>query len=93
MRDQIGNRITEKDLVRWNIPEDLLHKLVFNVVRVSDGGIATPQGNTPPLIQLSITIPIHSDTPEPVLTDFVCVRNPESEALLDALAGVGGRKQ
>lgn len=87
MRDRIGNVINEQDIVRWEIPPDVQKKMLFQVVRVTDGGLATPQGNTPPLIQLSILIPINTDKPEPWLEDFLCVRNPNSETLLDAITG------
>jgi hypothetical protein len=87
MKDSIGNPIRENDLVRWNIPDFLLHRLVWKVLRVSDGGISTPEGVTPPIIQLSVVLPIQSDKPDPVLEDFVCVRNPQSEAIMDALTG------
>lgn len=88
MKDAIGNKINNEDLVKWNIPAELIPRLVFTVAHVSDGGIMTPQGVTPPLIQLTVVIPLdmHHATGEPVLPDFVCLRNPKSEGLLDLLS-------
>jgi hypothetical protein len=93
MRDAIGNKISEGDLVKWLVPPATLDRMIFQVVRASDGGIVTPEGITPPMIQLSITLPIESMGAEPVLGEFLCVRNPQSEKLLDALSNAGeGRK-
>ena len=95
MRDRIGNAINQGDLVRWEIPEHLVKRIVFEVLHVSDGGIATPQGITPPVIRIAIMLPVAvKDASEPVLEDFLCVRNPQSEGLLDALSNSkGGRTQ
>lgn len=87
MRDRIGNEIKEGDIVRWDIPDEVRKKMVFQVTRVSDGGISTPQGDTPPIIQLTILIPVDTKLAEAYLEDFLCVRNPQSEALLNKLAG------
>lgn len=92
MRDAIGNKISEGDLVKWALTLDLASQLVWTVSRVSDGGVATPDGPTPPIIQLTITLPITTqDSAEPRMEAFVCVRNPRSEAILDRLTG--GAKQ
>lgn len=89
MRDRIGNVIKEGDIMRWDIPAEVGKRALFQVTRVSDGGISTPQGMTPPIIQLTILIPVETKLPEAYLEDFLCVRNPESEALLNALTGSG----
>jgi hypothetical protein len=87
VRDRIGNEIKEGDIIRWEIPPEVLKRIVFQVLQVTDGGIATPQGVTPPLIRLSVLIPVNTDRPEAYLEDFLCVRNPHSEALLDSITG------
>jgi hypothetical protein len=92
MRDRIGNVIKENDIVRWDIPPEVQKKIVFQVVRVTDGGIETPSGKTPPVIQLSVLIPVNTERPEAYLEDFLCLRNPESEELLDALSNTKGGK-
>lgn len=87
MKDRIGNTIVEEGLVRWEIPTEVLKNLVFTVVKVSDGGLATPQGQSPAFLQLTVAIPINNTQGEPVLTDFLCVMNPNNEQLLNALSG------
>lgn len=87
MRDRIGNSIVEDGLVRWEIPPAVLKNLVFTVVKVSDGGLSTPQGPSPAYLQLTVAIPVENVNGEPVLTDFLCVMNPNNERLLGALSG------
>lgn len=91
MRDAIGNKINDKDPIKWVISQALAERLVFQVMRTSDGGLSTPQGDTPPFIVLTITVPVNvepgSRPGEPILRDFYCLRNPESETLIDALTG------
>lgn len=90
MRDALGNKINDKDLVKWRIPADVADHLVFQVMRVSDGGLSTPQGETPPFIMLTVTVPINlgpGSHGEPNLQDFYCLRNPESEKVIDILTG------
>ena len=88
MRDAIGNKISEGDIVKWEIPPEAVKRLLLNVVRVSDGGIATPDGNTPGIIQLSLIIPTTAPERggEIQLQDFICLRNPKSEELLAKLS-------
>lgn len=96
MRDALGNKISDGDLVRWAIPEGLLDHLLFQVLKVSDGGILTPQGETPPFIVLSVTVPINrapgAPAGEPTLGDFLCLRNPGSEKIIDILTGTKAGK-
>jgi hypothetical protein len=93
MRDALGNKINDKDLIRWRIPAEILDHLVFQVIRTSDGGLSTPQGDTPPFVVLTVTVPINmepgSRAGEPHLKDFYCLRNPESEKVIDNLIGGG----
>lgn len=88
MRDSIGNKISEKDLVKWDMPKDLT-TLLAQVVGVSDGGLVTPEGTRPAILQLIVTIPVNMNgvVGEPTVTEFTCVRNPNSESLIDKFAG------
>lgn len=88
MLDCLGNKVKEGDYVRWNIPDALQCKLVFKVTRISEGGIETPDGLTPPMLQLTIMLPVNPTQPgqETILSDFLCAQDPQSEALLDKLA-------
>lgn len=72
----------------------LLDTLVFTVTKLNDGGIETPQGTTPPVVVLAVSLPVmvSGRDEEPTLRDFLCVRNPQSEGLLELVAGGGGRK-
>lgn len=86
MKDRIGNTIHEDEVVQWDIPLDMVKRILFTVVRVQDGGIATPSGDSDGLIQLTIYVPVTRSNPgEPILTDFLCVKNPNNEKLLNAL--------
>jgi hypothetical protein len=89
MKDALGNTIRDGDLLAWNITEDLRNSLVFQVIKVQDGGLSTPRGDTPGLLILGISLPIAK--PKENLTDFKCLRNPESEARLDAIIGEGAK--
>jgi hypothetical protein len=91
MRDALGNSIRDGDLISWNITAELLRNMVFQVIKVQDGGVVTPDGGkTPGLLILGITLPI----PEPhkELMDLRCLRNPESEDMMNKIAGMPLRK-
>jgi hypothetical protein len=94
MRDAIGNKMCNDDLVRWELLPGTT-RLTGQIVNVQDGGFVEGRGDLPTLIQILITIPVKVDdfTHEPILSDFFCLRNPRSEALLDALSNThGGNK-
>jgi len=94
MRDAIGNKLIEDSIVVWHLPK-VLDKLVLRVVRVHDGGlpIGTTGELTEPVLTLAIDVPIGNvkGGHEPQLGDFMCLRDPRSEEMLNKVAG--GRTQ
>ena len=86
MRDALGNTIHDGDLVTWNIGAEQLRNMVFQVLKAQDGMIDTPQGKTPGVLILAITLPISKPTEE--LMDFKCLRNPESENLIETVGNM-----
>jgi hypothetical protein len=90
MKDMVGNTIREGDLLAWSLP-DKLTNIIVRAQRVHDGGLSMGSGGdlTPPILTVIIDIPV-SDVrkgDEARLADFVCVRDPRSEALLDKVTG------
>jgi hypothetical protein len=92
MRDAINNVIKEGDLLAWDVPKDLSN-VVVRAARVHDGGLTmgTSGDVTPPVLTVMIDIPIADvrKGDEARLRDFLCVRDPRSEALLDKVTGGG----
>ena len=82
MTDAIGNTIREGDLL--SVSPDLLKHFTFTVIKVQEGGIDTPHGKTPGVLAIAVTMPI--ENPKAPLMDFRCLRNPQSEALVAAIA-------
>jgi hypothetical protein len=86
MRDALGNTIRDGDLLVWNISAEQLRNMVFQVLKVQDGAIDTPQGKTPGVLILAITLPVPKPSEE--LMDFKCLRNPESESLIETVGNM-----
>jgi len=95
MRDLIGNRIEEGNLLWWQ-------KLgtAVKVLRVTDGGLSLVGANgdrtpTPAMLTVELSFPIDvSKLPpgaEPQLGEFLRVVDPKSADILDR--AMGGRKQ
>lgn len=90
VRDAINNVIKEGDLLAWNVPKDTTN-IVVRAARVHEGGLAMGASGdvTPPVLTVMIDIPI-SDVrkgAEARLADFLCIRDPRSEQLLDKVTG------
>jgi hypothetical protein len=90
MRDQIGNVIKEGDLLKWELPAEIKSILVV-AAQVSEGGLSkgTTNETTEPSLRVSLVIPISGVQAgrEAILRDFLCVRDPRSENLLDKITG------
>jgi hypothetical protein len=67
--------------------------MVFQVLKAQDPGTVSIGGDAMPgVLIVAITFPITAKSAEN-LTSFKCLRNPESEAAMDLLAGTKGRMQ
>jgi hypothetical protein len=75
MRDGLGNVIRDGDLLI--ISREILERAVFQVIKVQDGGLSTPEGVTPGVLIVGLTFPV--PRPNEPLMDFKCLRNPDSE--------------
>jgi hypothetical protein len=94
MRDAINNAIKEGDLLTWDLSTMMKQggsSIIVRAQRVHDGGLslAATGDTTPPVLTVLIDIPISGVKPgsEAHLSDFLCVRDPRSEQLLDKLTG------
>ena len=90
MKDMLGNTIKEGDLLAWSLPKGM-ENIIVRAQRIHDGGLSMGETGqtTPPVLSVLIDIPI-SDVrkgDEARLADFVCVRDPRSEQMLDKITG------
>ena len=89
MIDGIGNKIAKGDILDWVLPEGL-RRLTVVVAHVSDGGLSkgTTGDETEPELVVTMRIPVTvAPGREACLADFRCLRNPQSESLIDQLTG------
>jgi len=91
MRDAIGNKILEGNLLHWVLPQNL-RAVIVRAIRVHDGGLSIPgAGNqtTPPILTLQIDVPIDGTQQgrEPQVGDFIRIVDPKSEMLLEQAGG------
>lgn len=92
MRDALGNKITEGNLIHWRLPRDIAEGgLVFRVVRVLEPKLAVVGGEPPqPVLSLQLDIPINAEKGrEPALAQFMRIVDPRQEAALEALTAKG----
>jgi len=88
MKDAIGNKLAQGNMVAWSIPDGLRH-LIAVVARVSDGGLS--MGSTDQVSQPSLTIvidiPVTGTKPghEATLSEFMRVVDPRGEAIIEGL--------
>src|SRR5208337_5535029 len=90
MIDGIGNKIAKGDILDWLLPEGL-RRLTVVVAHVAEGGLSmgTSGEQTEPELVVTLRIPVGNVRPgqEACLADFRCLRNPQSESLIDQLTG------
>ena len=79
MRDAIGNSIHDGDLLVLSV--EFLRQAVFQVLKSQE-----PTQDHPGIMVIGLTIPIPAGTKE--LADAKCVRNPESERLIEQVSSL-----
>lgn len=92
MRDKLGSRITEGNLLHWQLPRDIIEGgLIFFVVRVSEPKLAVAGGDPPsPMLSLQLDIPISVERgKEATLAQFMRVVDPRQEAAIEKLTATG----
>lgn len=91
MRDQLGNKITEGNLVHWRFPKEIAEGgLIFRVVRASEPKLAVIGEPPTPSITLLVDIPLTVERGREVMLDgFLRVVDPTQEAALEKLAAAG----
>jgi hypothetical protein len=88
MRDMIGNKLTEGNLLFW-------HRVgsVCKITHVSDGGLSLGDSHrtSPPILTIEITLPVGMEGAppgaEPMVAEFLRVVDPKSEGVLQLAMG------
>ena len=75
MRDAIGNSIHDGDLLVLSV--EFLRQAVFQVLKSQE-----PTQDHPGIMVIGLTIPVPTGTKE--IMDAKCLRNPESESLIQS---------
>ena len=95
MRDGLGNKVGKGYLILWHVPEDMARRgLVFRVADVSDGGLSVVgrdgERKSPASLTLVTTLPINAPNgQEPVLGDFICILDPQSQSAVERILDEG----
>ena len=89
MKDKLGNKIVKGSMLQWRMSEEDFKRMRGEIYAVaSDVSEPMLEGNDqPPTLAITIIIPISGVTKgkEAQLSDFVCVQNPQQEAMLSGM--------